>query len=82
MAQFDLHTILNQMFLTLFGFYMFHLIITKFLLVQLKRQEYIIYYVSKHKAHTYEWLKIDAFSLDVPEKRDKILSFFKHFKKI
>ncbi|MEY5042161.1 MAG: hypothetical protein RLZZ414_1720 [Bacteroidota bacterium] len=81
MAQFDLHTILNQIFVTIVGYYIFHLFVTKYFLVQLKRSDSILYFIKNYRQPIYEWLRFDAFSLENPEKQIKIARFFTNFKK-
>ena len=64
MAQFDFYAVTNQIGLVLVVFFFFYIFVTKNFLVQIKRQEYILNYITTYKNFTYNFLKINALSLN------------------
>ena len=64
MAQFDFYAVNIQISLVLVVFFFFYIFITKNFLVQIKRQEYILNYITTYKNSTYKFLKINALSLN------------------
>jgi len=68
MAQFDFYAVTTQIGLVLVIFFFFYIFVTKNFLVQIKRQEYILNYITTYKNSTYKFLKINALSLNTNTK--------------
>jgi hypothetical protein len=64
MAQFDFYAVTNQIGLVLVVFFFFYIFVTKNFLVQIKRQEYILNYITTYKNFTYKFLKINVLNLN------------------
>lgn len=64
MAQFDFYAVTNQIGLVLIVFFFFYIFVTKNFLVQIKRQEYILNYITTYKNSTYKFLKINVLNLN------------------
>jgi hypothetical protein len=64
MAQFDFYAVTNQIGLVLVVFFFFYIFVTKNFLVQIKRQEYILNYITTYKNYTYKFLKINILNLN------------------
>ena len=62
MAQFDLYTITTQLSLILLGFFFFYIFLTKYFLVQIKRQEYILNSIIAYKTPSDNFLIINSFT--------------------
>jgi hypothetical protein len=64
MAQFDFYAVTNQIGLVLVVFFFFYIFVTKNFLVQIKRQNYILNYITTYKNFTYKFLKINVLNLN------------------
>jgi len=64
MAQFDFYAVTNQIGLVLVVFFFFYIFVTKNFLVQIKRQEYILNYITTYTNYTYKFLKINILNLN------------------
>lgn len=62
MAQFDLYTVTSQLSLVLLGFFFLYIFITKYFLVQIKRQEYILNSIVTYKVSSDNFLIINSFT--------------------
>lgn len=63
MPQFDIFFLENQVFLTLFGFLLFYILTTKYATVHFKRQDELYFQLDNYKRPSYNFLKINAFTL-------------------
>jgi hypothetical protein len=64
MAQFDFYAVTNQIGLVLVVFFFFYIFVTKNFLVQIKRQDYILNYITTYRNFTYKFLKINVLNLN------------------